>query len=107
MDPAAPVAWLAKGEFPTFGWETTNPLAYFNAAAFALSIALLTMLRDRRGESGLADGAWWATWVVCVGTGLHFLGDLTGVPEDLDHQFIHFVLMVAMLVLFLLTRRDR
>lgn len=102
MDPAA---LLAKGEFPTFGWETTNPLAYFNAIGFLVAILILLRLRGRRGESSLLDGVWWATWVVCVGTGLHFLGDLTGVPEDLDHQFIHFVLLVALVVLWLFARR--
>ncbi len=92
--------------FPEFGIEATNPLFYFNAAAFALSILLLARLRDRRDGSGLASGAWAATWALCVGTGLHFLGDLTGVPEGLDHQFIHFVLLVAVLLLWLPLRRD-
>ncbi|MFA5943008.1 MAG: hypothetical protein WC876_00915 [Candidatus Thermoplasmatota archaeon] len=92
--------------FPEFGWETTNPLAYFNLGGFILSILILVKLRDRRGESNLLAGAWWATLIVCVGTGLHFLGDLTGVSEELDHQFIHFVLLAALLVLFLFARRD-
>ena len=96
---------LAKGEFPTFGWETTNPLAYFNVAGLVLSILVLVKVRDRRGTSSLVDGVWWAAWIVAVGTGLHFLGDLSGVPEDLDHQFIHFVLMLALLVLFLFARK--
>jgi hypothetical protein len=103
MDPAA---LLAKGEFPTFGWEWTNPLAYFNALGFVVSILVLRRLRERRGESSVVDGSWWATWVVCVGTGLHVLGDLTGVPEGLDHQFIHFVLLVALVVLLIFVRRD-
>jgi hypothetical protein len=96
---------LAKNEFPTFGWETTNPLAYFNVIGFVLAILVLVKVRDRRGTSSLVDGVWWAGWIVAVGTGLHFLGDLSGVPEDLDHQFIHFVLMVALFVLFLFARR--
>jgi hypothetical protein len=91
--------------FPTFGWEWTNPLAYFNVLGFVLCILVLRKLRDRRGESGLADGAWWATWVLCIGTGLHFLGDLTAVPEGLDHQFIHFVVLVALAVFFAFVRR--
>lgn len=92
--------------FPEFGIEATNPLFYFNAIGFLLSILILVGLRDRRDGSGLASGVWGGTWVVCIGTGLHFLGDLTGVPEGLDHQFIHFVLMVALVVLWLGSRRD-
>lgn len=91
--------------FPEFGIEATNPLFYFNAIGFVVSILLLRRLRDR-DASGLASGAWAATWVVCIGTGLHLLGDLTGVPEGLDHQFIHFVLMVALIVLWANARRD-
>ncbi len=91
--------------FPTFGWETTNPLAYFNVLGFVLGILLLVKLKERRGESSLADGLWAACWVLTIGTGLHFLGDLTGVPEGLDHQFIHFVLLVALFVLWLFARR--
>jgi hypothetical protein len=91
--------------FPTLGWETTNPLAYFNLGAFVVSILLLRSLRDRRGESGLADGLWWGTWILCVGTGLHVLGDLTGVPEWLDHQYIHFVVLLALVVVWLIARR--
>ena len=91
--------------FPEFGIEATNPLFYFNAVGFVFSILLLRKLRDRDG-SGLASGVWAATWIVCIGTGLHFLGDLTGVPENLDHQFIHFVLMAALIVLWLKARGD-
>lgn len=91
--------------FPEFGIEATNPLFYFNAFGFVLSILVLLALRDRRGTA-LADGVWGAMWVLCIGTGLHFLGDLSGVPEDLDHQFIHFVLMVALLTLWSFARRD-
>jgi lysylphosphatidylglycerol synthetase-like protein (DUF2156 family) len=105
MDLAPLQAASGEPTFPTFGWEWTNPLAYFNAIGFVLAIVILAKLRDRRGESSVVDGAWWATWVVCVGTGLHFLGDLTGVPEGLDHQFIHFVLLVALVVLLVFVRR--
>jgi hypothetical protein len=96
---------LAADSFPTFGWETTNPLAYFNLFGFILAILILVNLKDRRGESGLLDGVWWATLVICIGTGLHFLGDLTAVPEGIDHQFIHFVVLVALFVLWIFARR--
>jgi hypothetical protein len=105
MDLAPLQAASDEPTFPTFGWEWTNPLAYFNLAGFVLAILILARLRDRRGESSLLDGVWWATWVVCIGTGLHVLGDLTAVPEALDHQFIHFVVMVALVVLFVFARR--
>ena len=101
----SPLQDTEEPTFPTFGWETTNPLAYFNVAGLVLAILVLVKLRDRRGESSLVDGVWWASLVVAIGTGLHFLGDITGVPEGLDHQFIHFVLMLALLVLFLFVRR--
>jgi hypothetical protein len=100
--PTAPV--LADAPFPTFGWEWTNPLAYFNVAGFALAVLILVRLKGRRGESGLADGIWWATLILAIGTGLHFLGDLTAVPESLDHQFIHFVVLCALATLFVFTR---
>ena len=90
--------------WPTFGIEATNPLFYFNAVGFVLSILILRRLRERDG-GGAANALWGAAWVVCIGTGLHFLGDLTGVSEDLDHQFIHFVLMAALAVGFVALRR--
>lgn len=91
--------------FPSFGWEAQNPLAYFNLIGFVLCILILIKLRDRRGESSVVDGSWGATWVLCIGTGLHFLGDLTAVPEGADHQFIHFVVMVALVVFYIYARR--
>ena len=91
---------------PTLTWEADNPLAYFNLAAFILSILILRKLSGRAGESGAVDGARGATWVFAIGTGLHFLGDILGVSEDWDHQFIHLVLLVAVLVFFLQIRKD-
>lgn len=87
------------------GWEWSNPLAYFNLGAFVAGILVLLRLRSR-DASGLAWGTWMAAWVLTVGSGLHVLGDLTGVPEGWDHQFIHFAVFVAMLVLLLGVRRD-
>ena len=105
LSPLQDAAASSDPSFPTFGWEWANPLAYFNLIGFVLCILLLVKLRDRRGESGIVDGVWASTWVLCIGTGLHFLGDLTAVPEGLDHQFIHFVVMVALVVLFIFARR--
>ena len=90
---------------PTLTWEADNPLAYFNVLGFVLCIVILAKLRDRRGESSMVDGVWASTWVLCIGTGLHFLGDVTGVAETWDHQFIHLVVLVALFVLFLFARR--
>jgi len=88
------------------GWEWDNPLAYFNLLGLVASILILRRLSARRGESGLADGAWRATWVFAVGTGLHFLGDITGVAESWDHQFIHFVVLVALATFLWSLRTD-
>lgn len=89
----------------SLGPEWGNPLFYFNAGAFVLGILLLVKMKDRRGESSLADGFWWAGLVVTVGSGLHFLGDLTAVNETWDHQFIHFVILTATFVMFMFARR--
>ncbi|HUR61500.1 MAG TPA: hypothetical protein VM286_03955 [Candidatus Thermoplasmatota archaeon] len=89
----------------TLTWETDNPLAYFNLGAFVLGLLLLAKLRDRRGASSLVDGTWYAGLVITMGSGLHFLGDVLGVSEAWDHQFIHLVVLVATLVLFLFARR--
>jgi hypothetical protein len=91
---------------PTFTWEWDNPLAYFNLAGFILSILILRRLAARRGESGVVDGAWRASWVFTVGTGLHFLGDIIGVEEKWDHQFIHLVVLVALGAFLSGLRRD-
>ncbi|HUR24665.1 MAG TPA: hypothetical protein VM327_01455 [Candidatus Thermoplasmatota archaeon] len=90
---------------PTLTWELDNPLAYFNLAGFVLCILILVRLRDRRGESSLVDGAWASTWVLCIGTGLHLVGDVIGVSEAWDHQFIHLVVLVALVVFWLAVRR--
>ncbi len=102
---------LALGDFfdpgrPVLGWETTNPLAYFNLGAFVVTILLTKLLAKRREESGLASGAWAASFVLCVGSGLHFVGDIFGVAEDWDHQFIHLVLLIAVVVLLVKARAD-
>jgi len=89
----------------SLGPEWGNPLFYFNAGAFLLGILLLVKMRDRRGESSLADGVWWSGMVITIGSGLHFIGDLTAVSEAWDHQFIHLVVLVATLTLFLFVRR--
>jgi hypothetical protein len=91
---------------PAIGWEADNPLAYFNAAGFLLAILILVKLRGRRGESGMVDGATNAAWVFAVGTGLHFLGDIIGVEERWDHQFIHLVVLVALFAFWLGLRQD-
>jgi hypothetical protein len=88
------------------GWELTNPIAYLNLGGLILAILLLRRLGDRRGESPLVDGAWAASLVFAIGTGLHFLGDLTGFPEEWDHVLIHAVVLVALLVFFLAVRRE-
>jgi hypothetical protein len=90
---------------PTLTWEVDNPLAYFNLAGLVFSILLLRALSDRRGTSSLVDGAWAASLVLAIGTGLHFIGDIIGVAESWDHQFIHLVVLVALIVLFLAARR--
>jgi hypothetical protein len=91
---------------PTFTWEADNPLAYFNLLGFIVSILILRRLSDRRAESGLVDGVLNATWVVCIGTGLHLIGDILGVAEAWDHQFIHLVVLVAVVMLLLGLRSD-
>jgi hypothetical protein len=111
MMPPVPLLGVDLGPFfppgtPTVTWEWDNPLAYFNLAGLVLSILLLRKLGDRKGESGVVDGARNASLVFAVGTGLHFLGDLTGVAETWDHQFIHFVVLVALVAFLVGVRRD-
>jgi hypothetical protein len=91
---------------PTMTWEWDNPLAYFNLAAFIVSLVLVRRLGPLRAGSGLAQGSWAASLVIAIGTGLHFVGDVTGVSEAWDHQFIHLVLLVAVVALLLGLRRD-
>jgi hypothetical protein len=91
---------------PTFTWEADNPLAYFNLGGLILSVLILRSLSDRRGTSSLADGGWAASLVFAIGTGLHFIGDVIGVAESWDHQFIHLVVLVALIVFFVAARRD-
>lgn len=100
----APV--LAESWSFQVGWELTNPIAYLNLGGLVLSILLLRHLGDRRGESSLADGAWAASLVFAIGTGLHFLGDLTNFPEAWDHILIHAVVLVALLFFFLAARHE-
>ena len=90
----------------SLGPEWDNPLFYFNLAAFIVCILILLRLRSRKHESGLASSAWLATLILTVGTGLHFLGDLTAVSERWDHQFIHFVVLCAAIGFLVRLRRD-
>jgi hypothetical protein len=94
---------MASWDFQ-LGWEATNPIAYLNVGGLVLSIFLLRHLGHRRGESALVDGAWYATLIFLVGTGLHFLGDLTNFPEEWDHVLIHGVVFVALLAFLLQAR---
>lgn len=89
----------------TFTWEYDNPLAYFNLGGLILAILILRLLKDRRDESSLAVGAWNGTMVLAIGTGLHFLGDILGVAETWDHQFIHLVVLMALIMFFIGVRR--
>ncbi len=91
---------------PALGWELDNPLAYFNVAGLIVSILLLRNLASRRGESSLVDGAYNASLVFTVGTGLHFLGDILGVAEAWDHQFIHLIVLVALGAFYMGARRE-
>jgi hypothetical protein len=102
--PFAPV--LAESWDFQVGWETANPIAYLNLGAFVLAVLLLRHLGARRGEGPMVDGAWAASWVFAIGTGLHFLGDLTAFPEGWDHVLIHAVVFVALLVFFIAVRRE-
>ena len=91
---------------PNLTWEVDNPLAYFNLGGLILSLLILRKLGSRRGESGLVDGTWAASLVFAIGTGLHFVGDIIGVSEFWDHQFIHLVVLVALAVFFWKLRED-
>ncbi|MEK6975659.1 MAG: hypothetical protein AABY18_04870 [Candidatus Thermoplasmatota archaeon] len=71
--------------------EWTNPIFYFNALGFVAALLVLVKARDRLQNGWLA-----AVWVLAVATGLHFIGDLFGASEDLDHVFIHGALLVAL-----------
>lgn len=85
--------------------EWGNPIFYLNLAGFAASLFAFVKLR-RLAKEDKADSAWVPTMaILAVGTGLHFLGDLTGFPEDLDHILIHAVVLVALLpVVWMLVR---
>lgn len=89
-----------------FGVEWGNPIFYLNAAALALAVTMVVKLRDLRGLDALADAAWWTGCVFILGTGLHFLGDLTNFPEDWDHVLIHATVALAILV-FVVKAADR
>ncbi len=85
--------------------EWDNPIFYLNALGFVLAVLLVMNLRSRRGTSSLVNGAFWASLVVAVGTGMHFVGDLTDFPELWDHRLIHAVVATALLILLVHARR--
>lgn len=86
--------------------EWDNPIFYLNAAGFAASLFALVRLR-RLAREDKADAAWVPMLaILAVGTGLHFVGDLTGFPEDLDHIFIHGVVLAALLPVVAMLLRD-
>jgi len=86
--------------------EWDNPIFYLNAAGFAASVFALVKLR-RLAREDKADAAWVPVLaILAVGTGLHFIGDLTGFPEDLDHIFIHGVVLAALLPVVAMLLRD-
>ena len=75
--------------------EWTNPILYLNLAGFLTTVDVL-LRRRRLEEAGRLAGPWFAaTVLLCVATGLHFIGDLAGVSEDADHVFIHAAVLVA------------
>lgn len=71
--------------------EWTNPIFYFNALGLVACTLILVKARAR-----LTDGWLAAVWVLTAATAIHFVGDLLGASEDLDHVFIHGALMVAL-----------
>jgi hypothetical protein len=88
--------------------EWSNPIFYINAGGCALSIFAFTRLRSLSKE-GKADGAWVPfLGILAIGTFIHFLGDLIDYPDDIDHVFIHAVILAAVGVLaFQLLRGER
>jgi hypothetical protein len=101
LAPVLAVSWNFQ-----VGWEFANPIAYLNLGGLILAILLLRHLGARRGEGPMVDGAWAMSLVFAIGTGLHFLGDLTNFPEEWDHVLIHAVVFVALLLFFLAARRE-
>lgn len=88
--------------------EWANPIFYLNGAAFVASVFAFARLRKlaAAGEADTARAP--VTGILALGTGLHLLGDLTGFPEDLDHVFIHAVVLAALLPLaWMLLRAPR
>ena len=47
LAPLQDAASSSDPTFPTFGWEWTNPLAYFNVIGFVVTILILRKLRGR------------------------------------------------------------
>ncbi|HLF16225.1 MAG TPA: hypothetical protein VI796_02195 [Candidatus Thermoplasmatota archaeon] len=83
--------------------EWTNPIFYPNALGLLGSSFALWGVRRQQ-----ADGRWAALLAVLVfGTGLHFVGDLFGASEDLDHLFIHAILALAVAVPAVAYLRER
>lgn len=73
--------------------EWTNPIFYLNAGGLVASVLILVRSRHR-----LTDGWLAAVWILAVATAAHFVGDLLGASEELDHVFIHGALLVALAV---------
>lgn len=78
--------------------EWGNPIFYLNAAAMLLLLfSLRRVLRAK--DAGTLDGRWALLWIaLTLGTALHFVGDLFGLSENVDHVWIHAVLLVAIFV---------
>lgn len=88
------------------GLEADNPIFYLNALGLAAAVVLVVWMASRRDDSRAAKALWAASLVFLVGTGLHFLGDLTNFPEDWDHVLIHAVVLVALATALAVARRD-
>jgi hypothetical protein len=79
--------------------EWSNPIFYINFGGFLLAAFAFVKLRALAKE-GKADTAWVPFLaILAVGTFVHFLGDLIDYPDDIDHIFIHAVLLVALAAL--------
>lgn len=79
--------------------EWTNPIFYLNLFGFIAGLIILIRGRTTRIDDDEPTNPWWAlAWVLTIATGLHFIGDLAGVSEDLDHVFIHGAVMVALAI---------
>ena len=74
-----------------FAPEFNNPILYLNA--LALGASSFVFFRARK----LNAAPWTSVMgIIAAGTLIHFLGDLTGLDENIDHVLIHAVLLVAL-----------